>query len=288
MKIPEIPNFGAFEYEDLIGSLVDGACIFYGAGVSRLAGYKLWKELAREIVQRFWMRQKKERLFDPELLTYSLKEYLQKGADEIEIINYMHSINDQVFVEEVRRIFHDDRQRSTDTVYYYLSKLNNGNNVFVTTNIDVGFQNYLGLSDEVVSIVPDFSNPPKLITYLHGNIENEKSWILTGRHYHDNYYREDATCMEFIKYIFANYTVIFIGYGLRDKEILDGIRQIDQKRRHYWLESSYRSKESYLKVRSTSLREDYNIQLVPYLIDCHDQDFLYQVLNGIYIQMANK
>ncbi|MBI2487445.1 MAG: hypothetical protein HYW01_10915 [Deltaproteobacteria bacterium] len=59
MSITEIPDFNSSEYEDLIDNLLNGACIFFGAGVSKLAGYKLWRELANELVERFWEKRKK-------------------------------------------------------------------------------------------------------------------------------------------------------------------------------------------------------------------------------------
>ena len=93
--------------------------------------------------------------------------------------------------------------------------------------------------------------------------------------------------MDFIKNIFENYSVVFIGYGLRDNEILTGLRLCNKKRRHYWLESSYRDKEDYLNIRSTNLGE-VNIHLIPYLIDNYGDELLYIVLDGMYNALAAK
>ena len=94
--------------------------------------------------------------------------------------------------------------------------------------------------------------------------------------------------MNFIKDILENYTVLFIGYGLRDKEILDAVGLTKKRRNHYWLESSYRGKKDYLEVRSTILKNNYNINLVPYMIDDHGPGLLNSVLTDIYKELAKR
>lgn len=285
MCTPEIPDFNSAEYDDLIDNLNDGACVFFGAGLSKLSGYKLWSELKKKMINRFWKRRKENRLTDK--INYSLIRYLISFEDEIEVMTYLYNVDKNIFVEEITTIFHEDQKRATDTAYNYLNRLNNGKNIFVTTNIDMGFQKYLGLDDKSVAIAPHFINPPKRINYLHGRLDKEKTWIFTEAQYHDHYFGENPLCMNFIKYIFENFSVVFIGYGLRDNEILTGLRSCNKKRRHYWLESSYRHKEDYLKIRSTNLRE-VNIRLIPYLIDTDGEELLFTVLDRMYKVLAVK
>ena len=52
----DVPNFDASQYENLILSLLQGTCIFIGAGVSKLAGYKLWAELKNAMIDYFWSK----------------------------------------------------------------------------------------------------------------------------------------------------------------------------------------------------------------------------------------
>ena len=49
-----LPDFNNPKYENLILSLQKGTCIFTGAGISKLGGYKLWDELRDEMVDYFW------------------------------------------------------------------------------------------------------------------------------------------------------------------------------------------------------------------------------------------
>jgi hypothetical protein len=285
MCTPKIPDFNSAEYDDLIDNLTDGACVFFGAGVSKLSGYKLWSELKKEMIKRFWKKSKEKMLTDK--FDYSLMKYLVSFEDEIQVMSYLYNIDKKVFVEEMTNVFHEDQKRATGTAYNSLNRLHNGKNIFVTTNIDMGFQKYLGLDDKSVAIVPHFINPPKRINYLHGRLDKYKTWIFTEAQYHDHYFGENPLCMNFIKYIFENYSVVFIGYGLRDNEILTGLRSCNKKRRHYWLESSYRYKEDYLKIRSTNLRE-VNIHLIPYLIDTDGEELLFTVLDRMYKVLVAK
>lgn len=286
MCTPEMPDFNSAEYEDLIGNLSSGACVFFGAGVSKLSGYKLWSELKTEMIKRFWKR-RKELEGVPNNFSYSLMEYLTRLEDEIEVMSYLYNVDNNIFVEEIKTVFHEDQNRATDTAYSYLNRLNNGKNIFVTTNIDMGFQKYLGLNDKFVAIAPNFSNSPKRINYLHGRLDKEESWIFTQSQYHDHYFGENPHCMDFIRNIFENYSVIFIGYGLRDNEILTGLRLCNKKRRHYWLQSTYGDKENYLKIRATNLRE-VNVYQIRYLIDDEGEGQLYTILDRMYKVLAAK
>jgi hypothetical protein len=94
--------------------------------------------------------------------------------------------------------------------------------------------------------------------------------------------------MGFATTVFENYNVIFIGYGLREYEILQGITNSKNKKRHYWLEQSFRKREDYLKIRATNLRENYNITLIPYFIDMNGHEVLYKVLDELYKVIESK
>ena len=204
MCTPEIPDFNSAEYEELIDNLTSGACIFFGAGVSKLAGYKLWDELKKEMIKRFWERRKELRLINPDQFDHSLMRSLIDLNDEIESLSYLYNLNNIIFAEEIKAIFHEDQNKAGNKPYDYLNRLNNGKNFFVTTNIDVGFQKYLGINDNNVAIAPNFSNPPKIINYLHGRVDKENTWVFTGTQYHDNYHGKNPYCMDFIKSIFED------------------------------------------------------------------------------------
>ena len=76
-----IPDFSVPKYENLVLSLQKGTCIFTGAGISKLGGYKLWDELKNEMVDYFWMNKGKLPFKKRRDLDLSLCENLKKHGD---------------------------------------------------------------------------------------------------------------------------------------------------------------------------------------------------------------
>ena len=275
-----IPDFNLPKYENLILSLQKGTCIFTGAGISKLGGFKLWEELKNEMVDYFWRNKgilpfKKRRNLD-----LSLCENLKKHGDIIETFDYLYLLDNSLFISGIKHIFYG--AKVSNKVYQILNKLNNGKSFFVTTNIDDGFQKYMGITDGKVSIHPNFHNPPKVISYLHGKIDLEDTWILTRSQYNKGYVEAPPACLNFLVDIFQNYSVLFMGYGLREDDIKRAISLTNRRKTHYWIEGSKRNVEDYLKIRSTTLKDIYNIILIPYYIDVEGQELLYEVINSLY------
>lgn len=286
----EIPDFSTYQYENLISSLLNGACIFFGAGISKFAGYKLWDELRNALVDYFWSKRDtlpshylRSHNFD-----YSMCENLKNHKNTIESFDYLYKIDENLFISGIKDIFKTDYKRNNNEIYQFLQKLDNGKNIFITTNIDKGFQTYLGLTDEDISIYPDFLNPPKLITYLHGRIDKEDTWIFTRAQYNKGYEGE-APCMNYLKNIFKDRSVLFVGYGLREEEIGRAIYSTEKLKTHYWLEGCTRNNIDCLKIRSTTLRENYNIHLIPYYIDNRERSKLIcEVIDSLYKKITEK
>lgn len=285
----EIPDFSTSQYEKLISSLLNGACIFFGAGISKFAGYKLWDELRNALVDYFWDKRDTlpSRYLRNQNFDYSICENLKKDS-LIEAFDYLYRINKNLFISGVKGIFQTNYKRNNNEIYQFLKKLDNGKNIFITTNIDMGFQTYLGLTDKDISICPDFINPPKLITYLHGRIDKEDTWIFTRAQYNKGYEGE-ATCMNYLKNIFKDRSVLFIGYGLREEEIIRAIYSTKKLKAHYWLEGYTRNNIDSLKIRSTNLKENYNIYLIPYSIDNRERsELICEVVDSLYKKITEK
>src|SRR3989304_1781774 len=127
--IYEIPDFNSSQYEGLIDILQNGTCLFIGAGVSKLAGYKTWDELRTEMVEYFW-KGKDKRPFD-----LSFCEKLKKHGDIIEVFDYLYHKDKDLFISRVKDIFEADERSTSVKVYQLLKKLDKGKSFFVTTNI---------------------------------------------------------------------------------------------------------------------------------------------------------
>jgi len=285
-SVPDIPSFNDPQYEDLILALLEGTCIFLGAGVSKLAGYKLWDELKNAIVDCFWRNNSKQPF--NKKIDYSLLENLKTHDKNLEVFDFLYSLNKDLFNSCIKDIFYKDEKNITNYIYNVLNKLKFGKCFFVTTNIDKSFQNYLGITDIETSIYPNLNMPSsKLITYLHGRIDFEESWIFTTSQYNSGYVKDNAPCKQFLVNLFEEYNVLFIGYGLKEDFLLRVISLTERRKKHYWLEGTYRNNMDYLKIRSTTLRENYNINLIPYSIDKDGHKSLIIVLNSLYKVIIN-
>ncbi len=99
-----IPNFNKPDYIELIDSLKKGTCIFIGAGISKLAGYKLWKELSDEMVEAYWKARK---------IDYSTKCILSKNENCIENMDYLFFCDETFFREIITKIFKNVKEKMT-------------------------------------------------------------------------------------------------------------------------------------------------------------------------------
>lgn len=287
----EIPDFNASGYEELLSSLSSGACIFFGAGISKFAGYRLWEELRDALVDYFWNKRGdlSSLYLSNHNFDYSMCKNLKKHINIIEAFDYLHGINSELFITGIKDIFETDSKDNNNEIYQFLKRLDNGKNIFITTNIDNGFQKYLGLTDKKISICPKFIiNPPKLITYLHGRIDKKDTWIFTRSQY-NKAYEGKAPCMNYLKKVFRDRVVLFIGYGLREDEILRAINLTDKLKAHYWLQEYNRSNIDDLRICSTSLRENYNIRLIPYSIDNRDRfELICEIIDSLYRNVTGR
>ena len=285
----DIPDFGSEEYENLVNVLNKGTCVFFGAGVSKLAGYCLWEELRVRIVDYFWDNKNKILGANRMLFDLSLSKNLKNHTDTIEAFDYLYFLDKSLFYSGIKSIFYRDERNSSSKVYHELKKLNNGKNFFITTNIDTGFEKYLGITEEQIAIFPSLNYMQiPLLTYLHGRIDKEDSWIFTREQYNRGYIGNGMPCMNFLKNIFDNFSVLFIGYGLMDFEIKQAISLTKQRKEHYWLEASSRNEEDNLNIRGATLKKNYNIKLITYSVDNHGHDIALNVLNSLYSEIERR
>ena len=116
-----IPDFSLPEYENLILSLQKGTCIFVGAGISKLGGYKLWDELKNEMVDYFWRNKGKLPFNKRSDLDLSLCENLKKHEDIIETFDYLYLLNSGLFISGIKYIFYVDSMKVSNKVYQILN-----------------------------------------------------------------------------------------------------------------------------------------------------------------------
>jgi hypothetical protein len=298
-NIPEIPDFSDPKYSVLIDSLINGTCIFIGAGVSKLAGYKLWKELANEMITIFWNNRKNLIIHSQkeQKLNYSTYELLKSHEDSIEVMEYLSCLDNALFTKAIKEIF--ETTTENPAIFKAFSPLaQRTRNFFIQTNIDGGLQRHLNISPEKISINPYFGAPlaPKKLSYIHGYIDDAKSWIFTRGQYNRNYLDLNSPIMKFLEPIFRTNNVLFVGYSLRDFEILQAISRarllVNQKdhKKHFLLEPFYGNKETLLQIKEVNYQNNYGITIIPYNIEKNDYNILLEVLgalNKVIIQKSS-
>lgn len=274
-----MPDFSSSEYVDLINGLDKGMCLFLGAGVSKLAGYKLWDELGKEMTKRFWNKKRIE---------YSDMDALNKLShnEPITVMDFLYSKDQTLFEIILKEIFEEDNRNEDNRIYKSLRNFARiENTVFIQTNIDKGLQTNLGITDSDIQINPHLSFPPKLLNYLHGRIDKTNSWVFTTKQCDRNYLDDKNSIMKFLTEILETYNVLFIGYGLRDIEIQIALRKArlnGRIRKHYLLEDFHMNKATYIRIRATNLKVNFNIQLIPYVIESKGFEVLVNVINQLF------
>jgi hypothetical protein len=213
-EIPVIPN-------EIKEAALDGRLVlFIGAGVSRLAGLPSWGGLADNIL---------DGLLSKGYINHSEKEHLST-LDPKKRLSISHIIAEQNHdsLDYANHLIHDPNKIDV----YRL--LNNIGCMCVTTNYDKLLKQQIlpSTSENSTAVRPervynrkDFFTAhldvPGTILHLHGCLDDPKSMVVTTLQYLECYGSEQVTI--FLKDLFKRKTVLFIGYGLEEMEILENI-----------------------------------------------------------------
>ena len=298
--IPEVPK--ALREAAQVGKLIP----FVGAGASRLAGCPDWSEFANATLSVFVKRGTfnhaqldQVKHLNPRI-RLSIALALQKRTGV--------RINFRDLLHQTPREDHDTGKR----LYSYLSKIGK---TFVTTNYDEWLDEQpsygsAGLPDEQISTtaipVPKPRtvihkpeeltvanlNQENVVIHLHGSVKNPGGMIMTTPDYVRHYANERGVggsnqenyVLNFLGHLFTHKTVLFVGYGLDELEILEYVilkarttRGLEI--RHFLLQGFF-SHERELMISLKSYYRECGIHLIPYLKDQEGWDQLLHVLES--------
>ncbi|NLS75393.1 SIR2 family protein [Bradyrhizobium brasilense] len=152
-------------------------------------------------------------------------------------------------------------------------------------------------SDE---FTPANLNQPNCVFHLHGSVINPSGMIMTTRDYIRHYAndrRSDDPAQEnrtltFLEFLFQQKTVLFVGYGLDDLEILEYVIQKARQQvssggpqaRHFMLQGYFA--HEYELMRSMALYyAQCDIELIPFRRDQRDWAQLIEVLEAFAVAM---
>jgi hypothetical protein len=200
--------------------------IFVGAGISRLMGCPSWEQLADRCITE---------LAHQRLLTFGEAEQLQHLDAKKRLTIALQIAKAGLASLDFVKFIQPDRLLDC-RVYEYLRAIGC---VYVTTNYD-NFMDRPPLRTEVTTpsgpsspaqpaaneiicrpdqFTAQHLRRPGAVVHLHGSVTAPESMIITTPDYLRHY--ENAHVRQFLGELFSQYTVLFIGYGLAEWEILE-------------------------------------------------------------------
>ncbi|GAI22380.1 unnamed protein product, partial [marine sediment metagenome] len=255
--------------------------VFVGAGVSRVMGCKGWDDLASNLVKRCTSITKPGD--GSPLLTFRETEILARYSDHKKTITICYDIlkdngYENNFFEELEQSFKPDEEHFPyRDIYQQLYGLRG---LFITTNADKHFDLHFN-KDRIIykNFHPDDIDPTKLYR-IHGSILDRESLVFKVQDYIRTYRNNDF--QSFLRRIFNSRTVLFVGYGMSEFELLDFIitkadtgHEIESK--HFILLSFYTGEEADLKFEQ-QYHNKMGITVVAYQKDQNGYNQLYEVI----------
>jgi len=256
--------------------------VFVGAGASMLCGSPDWRGFANQVVGT---------LEKGDVLSFLEAEQLRALGDSRRTLSIALALAKGRVIIDFDNILHPAAPSTSGTKLYEL--LSGLRPVFVTTNYDkwldeVGPEDLSAEAGIESEPAKRPSRRPKYylrehlssalltergaVIHLHGSYTEPSSMVVSLKDYIEHY--ADQRVQAFLSAMFKNCTVLFVGYGLAELEILDHIiRSNDSlnsgasEPRHFLL-YAYRSTELVQKgFIEQFFRDQCGVRVVPYCID---------------------
>ncbi len=265
----EVPD----EIRDAVNN--ETLAVFIGAGVSRLKPINChgWDELAKNLVKR---------CYKEGIINYKEKDTLSQIQDHKKTITICYHLfkNKNFFYEEMDKALKEESDIEKPNIYDDIYKLRG---LFITTNADTHFDRLFNLPN-ILYQASDFRADRLDSTnlyHIHGSVRDRSSLIFTVSEYMQRYTR-DPEFTRFLDRIFREFTVLFLGYGVAEFEILDFILRESPKNpalapRHFMLSGFYRGEESILSYEQ-AYYSDLGINILGYEKDAIGHDQLIEVI----------
>jgi len=278
---------------------------FIGAGVSRLAGCPDWSGFADQSL-RFLVNRGK--------LNHAEVDQLKSLSPKVKLAVVLALAQEHGIRVDFESIFHPPDWAQSEKglrVYRALSRLSR---VFVTTNYDRWLDEDRGVPANEPGREPE-NKPPTgrrrrlvcrssdlspadlgrldTVVHLHGSLDFPEQMVLTMRQYlvhyaNDRMVRADKTenrVLTFLEHLFQQYSVLFVGYGLEELEILEYVIQKakhgsggGESPRHFMLQGYFTHQLALMRRLEAYYRDECGVQLIPFSLDSRGYDQLIEVL----------
>jgi hypothetical protein len=253
--IPEVPD----EIRDAVNN--GTLAVFIGAGVSRLVGCQGWDTLARNLVSR---------CHSEDIINFREKDTLSQIPDHKKTITICYHLFNKnnladIFYEVMNRALGEGDDIETPNIYDDIYRLRG---LYITTNADTHFDRLFN-PPNILYQASDFREDRLDSTnlyHIHGSVRDRNSLIFTVSAYMQRYTNPEFR--RFLGQIFREYTVIFLGYGIAEFEILDFILQDNPRNpalapRHFMLSAFYSGEDNILSYEQ-AYYNDLGINILGY------------------------
>lgn len=249
----------------------DKTVVFIGAGLSRNYGCSGWNELAESVIKEC---HKLPNGFD--YLTYQDIITTVRNPKTLLTIGKRYLDNKKklrIFKKCLNKSLNNSQSKinkSNSGVYYYLKDIFN---YFITTNADRHIDNFFDRDKIYYRKMPQGQLSINTLYKIHGCISDINSMVFTTDEYLKQYLVEVHNVNEFklgnfLQYIFQNYNVIFIGYGLTEFELLERMIGTSQTGnvRHYIINGYYEHQTELINVHDLYFKA-FNVKQVVYFLN---------------------
>jgi hypothetical protein len=272
--------------------------VFVGAGASMLCGSPNWSGFAGQVVGA---------LEDGRVLSFLEAEQLRSLGDARRTLSIAMALATENKVRiDFDTILHPAKPAAIGIeLYELLSALRP---VFVTTNYDKWLDE--AKSEELSAEVKEGSESepakgpsrrPKYyqrehltsallaergaVIHLHGSYIDPSSMVVSLKDYIDHY--ADLRVQNFLSAMFKNYTVLFVGYGLAELEILEHIIRSNESLRtnkaepqHYLLYAGRSTESIQDRFIEHFFRDQCGVGVIPYCIDAKGHQEVVEVFKA--------
>lgn len=266
-EIPDLPD-------EIKQAAMDGHLIlFVGAGASRMVGLPSWGDLARQAlkdlctmklinhseIDQLQRLDAKKQLSVATLIaqeagkTLDLVTPLKPKSSELGIYEYLNSIGCACVTTNYDKLLEPQQQPSKDGS---------------ETRADV-----IRINNSAQFLALHL-NKPGTVIHLHGSIDDQNTMIVTTKDYLNHY--DSPEVQYFLGELFDKKTILFIGYGLEEAEILEHILRrgrVDKNpeiRKRFSLQGFFRSETPLYEKLSTYFEKSFGVHLIGFIRDHKD------------------
>lgn len=238
--------------------------VFVGAGISRLVKCPTWEGFANKILEQLV----------PDGIDYYELAQIKSIPDPKKKLSIARIIAKEKRIDLNYKVLFDIKAENPN-IYSHLNKFNC---TFVTTNYDKflrpisrksepednwRFYQEQDLLREKLDVIGN-------VIHLHGCIDDDSKMIITTKDYLEHYSK--PTIQAFLTYLFKK-TVLFLGYGLEEIEVLEYILRrggtayegnLKLSPRRFILQGFFKAESALVEMLRKYYRESFNAELIDF------------------------